>query len=205
MSKRKAADKLAWSDVKLKDLNLNQLKQLLWTRSVPKIPAKRAEMEELLKTKAVEVEYKDTMTAKQMQSELKLLGLDDSTAKKDVLLQRLKGEIAAPPKKGKKSGRGKKHKAAGAKVFVTTFDDPTAEEVKVVGVFTSEHDAYDAAINKLFEELKKKDEKRYQDLNKELGDETRNQALLKKVMDKSASTYGSDEEPKAVVYENKVK
>jgi len=205
MSKRKAADKLTWGDVKMKDLKLSQLKQLLWTRSVPKIPVKRSEMEELLKTKALEVDYKDSMTAKQMQSELKLLGLDDSPAKKDVLLQRLKGEIAAPPKKSNQSGRGKRHRATGAKVFVTTFDDPDAEEVKVVGVFVSEHDAYDAAINKLFEELKKKDEKRYQEVHKEVGDETRNAALLKKVVDKCSAAFGADSEPKAVVFENKVK
>jgi len=99
MSKRKKSDQTEWSDVDLKKLTLKDIKQLLVTREATDIPNTRAEMEQVLKTKSVEIDYSDEMTVKQFMPELRLRGLDDSNAKKDIILQRLRGEIAAPPKK----------------------------------------------------------------------------------------------------------
>jgi len=108
MSKRKKSDQTEWSDVDLKKLTLKDIKQLLVTREATDIPNTRAEMEQVLKTKSVEIDYSDEMTVKQFMPELRLRGLDDSNAKKDIILQRLRGEIAAPPKKKVKRAPKKK-------------------------------------------------------------------------------------------------
>jgi len=89
-------------------LTLKDIKQLLVTREATDIPNTRAEMEQVLKTKSVEIDYSDEMTVKQFMPELRLRGLDDSNAKKDIILQRLRGEIAAPPKKKVKRAPKKK-------------------------------------------------------------------------------------------------
>jgi len=129
MSKRKKPEQTDWSDVNLKPLTLKDLRTLLQTRNVKDIPNKRSELEELLQKNTVEIEYEDSMTVKQLMAELKLRGLDDSTAKKDVYFQRLRGEIAAPPKKKIKKGpKKRKHRADGTKVFVSLYQKPVEKK-----------------------------------------------------------------------------
>jgi len=108
MSKRKKSDQTDWSEVDLKRLTLKDLRQLLQTREVKDIPNKRAEIEQVLKTTQVEIDYSEAMTMKQLVVELRLRGFDDSNARKETYLQRLRGEIAAPPKKKKSNEDQKK-------------------------------------------------------------------------------------------------
>jgi len=162
MSKRKKSDQTDWSEVDLKRLTLKDLRQLLQTREVKDIPNKRAEIEQVLKTTQVEIDYSEAMTMKQLVVELRLRGFDDSNARKETYLQRLRGEIAAPPKKKVKRGpKKRKHRAHGTKVFVSLYEKPADEEddgtaPAVLGVFTHEGEAYDCVIDKLLEDVKKK-------------------------------------------------
>ncbi|ETO26305.1 hypothetical protein RFI_10839 [Reticulomyxa filosa] len=240
MSKRKSSEKLSWGEIKMENLNLKDLRTLLSNRETGKVPGVRKEMEDMLKTKPLEIDYKEDMTIKQLQVELKLLGLDATPAKKDVLLQRLAGDIDAPPKKKTKSTpRARKHKAHGAKIFVTISDEgipityirhqknfskfvraffskknwkrdvilfylaKDEEGPKVIGVYAFEQAAYNAAIGKLLEVLKKKDEKRYEEVRKD-AEGPASADLFKKVLAKCASSYNSGEAPDVRVIEKKV-
>jgi len=108
MAKRKKPDEMEWADVDIENLNLKDLKTLLQNRSMSNIPHRREDMEKMLKGCDVEIECQDWMTAKQLQAELRLRGLDDSNAKKVIYLKRLRGEVAAPALKKIKKGAKKK-------------------------------------------------------------------------------------------------
>lgn len=94
-----------WSDTALADSSADlmlatDVKQLLLTRGEPKsnLKGKKQEMIEFLKEKYEVDEFKvdiEDLTVKEMVCELRLRKLDDSAAKKDILIQRLKGEIDA--------------------------------------------------------------------------------------------------------------
>jgi len=108
MAKRKKPNEIEWKDEEIENLNLKDLKTLLQNRSMSNIPHRREDMEKMLKGCDVEIECQDWMTAKQLQAELRLRGLDDSNAKKVIYLKRLRGEVAAPALKKIKKGAKKK-------------------------------------------------------------------------------------------------
>jgi len=164
MSKRKKPEQTYWSDVNIDVLPLKDLRVLLQNRKVGNLPGKRSELEALLTKKDVEIDYNDSFTIRQLQVELRLRGLDDTTAKKKVYLQRLRGEVAAPAKKKLRKGQRKKrqHKALGTKVHVAFYQSPIDdskkddEDTKVLGIFSSQQNAYNLLVDKLLEDLKKK-------------------------------------------------
>ncbi|ETO26354.1 hypothetical protein RFI_10783 [Reticulomyxa filosa] len=108
MSKRKKAEGNDWSEVNFARLNAKDIRTLLQTRGAVDLPPKREQLEELLKTKDVEVEYKEEMTGKQLMAELKLRNLDNTNAKKI---------------KSKKRGE-KKTRATGVVVWVAMYLGP---------------------------------------------------------------------------------
>merc|ERR1712113_306988 len=135
-------------------------KQLLITRGEQKqnLKGKKAEMIEYLKEK-YSVNLKEAfknLTCKELIVELRLRGLNDTPAKKDLLIARLKGESddAEPPKKKKKRGK------QGPKVYVAVYtpaaDADEGEGTKVLGVFKSESKAYDKCIEKLKDDIEEK-------------------------------------------------
>ena len=93
-----------WSDTVLADPSKElmlavDVKQLLLTRGEKKqnLKGKKHDMIEFLKEK-YDVELKEPiedLTVKELTCELRLRNLDDSSAQKKVLIQRLKGEIDA--------------------------------------------------------------------------------------------------------------
>eukprot|EP01083_Nonionella_stella_P235256 827426_1 len=155
-----------WEDTELKDPNetpllAQDIKQLLITRGEEKtkLKGKKSEMIEYLKEKyTVQLNEKfERLTCKELIVELRLRGLTDTPAKKDILIARLKGEREDEPPK-KKQKRGKKAKS-GAKVYVAVYT-PSVEvddtSTKVLGVFKSESKAYDKSIDKLSDDIEKK-------------------------------------------------
>merc|ERR1712232_608564 len=99
-----------WEETQLKDSNdtpllADDVKQLLLNRGEKSknLQGKKVDMIEFLKEK-YDVKLKDPIekfSVKQIIPELKLRGLNTITAKKSILIQRMKGEIDAtpPPKK----------------------------------------------------------------------------------------------------------
>ncbi|ETO22432.1 hypothetical protein RFI_14767 [Reticulomyxa filosa] len=229
MSKRKKSEQTQWSDVNLTSLSMKDLRILSQTRKLSNLPSKRAELEDLLTTKDVDIDYNDSMTVRQLQAELKLRGLDETTATKKVYLQRLRGEIAPPEKKRVKKvpKRKRRHKAWGAKIFVAMYQPPldTAKDedgmfflhvfvtffflmcfkqAKVLGVFASEPHAYNALIEKLLEDLKKKDEKVFHEMEKERNEKPPSSELLQNISEKCLAVFGQESEPNGWVVTSKV-
>mmetsp|Transcript_71309 Transcript_71309/g.64015 ORF Transcript_71309/g.64015 Transcript_71309/m.64015 type:complete len:241 (-) Transcript_71309:39-761(-) len=156
-----------WSDTALADASkelmlATDVKQLLLTRGEKKqnLKGKKHDMIEFLKEK-YDVELKEPiedLTVKEISCELRLRLLDDSPAKKDILIQRLKGEIdaTAPPPKKRKRGQKAKNQP---KVYVTLYTPPADEEnnsTKVLGVFKSKKKAHEKAIEQLMDDIEKK-------------------------------------------------
>jgi len=212
MSKRKKPEQTYWSDVNIDVLPLKDLRVLLQNRKVGNLPGKRSELEALLTKKDVEIDYNDSFTIRQLQVELRLRGLDDTTAKKKVYLQRLRGEVAAPAKKKLRKGQRKKrqHKALGTKVHVAFYQSPIDdskkddEDTKVLGIFSSQQNAYNLLVDKLLEDLKKKDDKASQDMEKERKEKGASRELVERILDKCVSSFGEDKQPNGWVTVSKV-
>eukprot|EP01084_Bolivina_argentea_P214966 364910_1 len=159
---------LEWSNTELKDANTTPLlardvKQLLITRGEERknLKGKKSEMIEYLKEKyTVQLnEEFEELTCKEIIVELRLRGLNDTPAKKCILIARLKGlrnETLEPPKK--KQRRGKKAKLDGI-VYVIVYT-PSADacdtSTQVLGVFESEAKAYNKSVEKLTEDIEEK-------------------------------------------------
>jgi len=207
MSKRKKPDPEDWSEVKLKTLSTKDLRLLLQTRKEKNLPKKRNELEDKLKTKDVEIDYNEDMTTRQLLVELKLRGLDDSSATKKVYLKRLRGEIAAEPKK---KNEKKKHRAMGAKVFLTFYQSPMennkddGEDATVLGVFTSSTNAYNCIVDKLLEDLKKKNKDRFDEMEKERSKDGPLDRLLKTILEKCEAVFGDENAPNGWVSDSTV-
>ena len=99
---RPDAKEWRWEDTELADEEMTSMlstdvKQLLLTRGEKKqnIKGKKVDIIKYLKEK-YDVELTEPLgdlTVKELQAELRLRKMDDTQAKKDILIQRLKGEI----------------------------------------------------------------------------------------------------------------
>eukprot|EP01083_Nonionella_stella_P075067 203848_1 len=201
-----------WEDTLLKDskdtkLLAEDVKQLLITRGEKKqnLKGKKVEMIEFLKEK-YDVELKDRfedLTCKELVVELRLRGLYDGAAKKNILVQRLKGEIdasAPPPKKAK---RGKKPKASVPKVFVPVYTpavDAENTDIVVLGVFKNERAANEKAMKKLMRDLQEKlgdkKEKQYETTKEKIDevDEEDFKKRLEVVSEAVNKAYGGEDD-----------
>ncbi|ETO14830.1 hypothetical protein RFI_22538 [Reticulomyxa filosa] len=214
-NKRKKPETLAWSDIDLKRLTQLDMRVLLQSRGVTKkdLPTKREKIEELLKTKDIEIELKDELTANQLKAELKMRGLDFSPAKKDVLFQRLRGEIdAQPKKKAKRNPKKKKSRASDLEVHVPLYLPPIdnskansePEGPNVLGVFLHSSDAYLEIFEKFMDDLKGVDEKKYAELAKTYQDGCYNESTLKEIMKKCEKVWDVDCFPKGGGFGKKI-
>jgi len=211
MSKRKKPESTDWSEVDLKRLNQKDLRVLLQTRGEKEIPTKRDKMEEAIKAKDVEIEYKEEMTGKQLCAELKLRGLDNTNAKKDILLQRLRGEIAAPPKiKVRRVPKKKKAKAYGANVHAALYLPPVdknkddSDDTQLLGVYLQARAAFEAIFERFLSDLKKVDEKKHGELAKDFEEGPFDEDNLKKLTQKCNKVWDEESMPKGWVSNHKI-
>jgi len=158
-----------WEDTILADENsttmlASDVKQLLLTRGEEKtnLKGKKIEVIKYLKEKYT-VDLKEPLTqltVNELRAELRLRKLDDSQAKKDILIGRLKGEIESMSPPAKKAKRGRKAKAL-PKMYVVIYtpeagDDEGAINPLALGVFKSESKAHEKGITKLMEDMENK-------------------------------------------------
>jgi len=110
----------------------------------------------------------------------------------------------------KKVTNKKKHKASGAKVFVTFYQSPIenkkddVDDTTVLGVFSSVKDAHNRIVDKLLEDLKKKNKDRFDEMEKERSKDGPLEKLLKTILEKCESLFGEDNAPNGWVTESKV-
>merc|ERR1712154_160896 len=116
------------------------IKQLLITRGVDRkeLKSKKENIKNLKENFSVQLDEDfDQYTSKELCAELKLRNMNSLNAKKSILIQRLNGEIDAPPKKKAKKGRKPK---GSNKVYVclyTPAEDEDDANTTVLGVFSS--------------------------------------------------------------------
>lgn len=206
--KRDKPDGASWDETALMEMLAQDVRQLLVNRGEKKqsLKGKKAEMVGYLK-EHYDVELKDDfddLTVKELMVELRLRKLDDSSAKKDILIQRLRGEIDAPaPPEKKKRKRGRAApKDATKKIYVTLYTPAANTEegaTKVLGVFKQKKKAYEKGITQMLEDL----EEKYKDSKKKLEtanskiDKVKEEELEKKlevVCECLVKAFGSEDE-----------
>merc|ERR1719384_3082480 len=134
----------------------------------------------------------ECLTCKELIVELRLRGLNDGPAKKDILVSRLKGEIDASAPPPKKQKRGKKAKNT---VYVTLYTPPASAEensTKVLGVFKSESKAYSKGINQLIKDMEKKIDAAYEKIDKI--DDKKFKERMEAVNDAVVKAYGGKDD-----------
>jgi len=166
---RPEAKEWQWEDTELANeetttMLAQDVKQLLLTRGEKKqnLKGKKVDIIKYLKEKYdVDLEEPLTdLTVKELQAELRLRKLDDTQAKKDILIMRLKGEIDAtvpPPKRLKRGGKKTK---ANTQMFVVIYTPEDSGEdaanPMALGVFKSKIRAHEKAVDKLLEDMEGK-------------------------------------------------
>jgi len=166
---RPEAKEWQWEDTELADeettsMLAQDVKQLLLTRGEEKtnLKGKKIDIIKYLKEKyTVDLdEPLSNLTVKELQAELRLRKLDDTQAKKDILVKRLKGEIESMAPPSKKAKRGRKAKAL-PKMYVVIYTPEAGDEEGAInplalGVYKSESKAHEKGITRLMDDMEKK-------------------------------------------------
>jgi hypothetical protein len=226
-NKRSSPDKdLDWKDTKLDELKLQDLHNLLKSRDMDVSGKKKEELIEILKEKGkVMIDDAENLTNVQLISELRLRGLNDEQAKKDVLIARYRGEDDQPPKKKQRVGKkkGKKPSCWVALYFPpaeklendkkddnnnNNNDNESENEASVLGVFKNEENAYLNACDKILNDLQKKSDKDHKNLTKQLEkkDNVDNDSKTKynTIQDKVTEVFGDGNDPYVTVTQHDI-
>jgi hypothetical protein len=177
-----------WKDTQIEELKRVDLDNLLKSREIETEtqPKNKEEIIALLKQKGtVMLENIENLTNVQILSELRLRGLNDDNAKKDILLARYRGEDNQPPRKKQRIGkRGKKSLVYVALYFPPTQDsdkkndnnnnnnnnsneDEDNEAAHIIGVFKKEDQAYETGVNKIMSDIENKSDKDHKTIAKQ--------------------------------------